>query len=135
LVAGAKTGAPIREWNGQHEKALEWLEGLGAPEILARSGHAGQRYTTFVPNNSLDRNGVSTKTSKQIAPKVLVGHSLGQPDVVYRWGISDPSAARSHLTALDQLATRLKALGWGTDFAAAVASLDEDLSGPKHWTG
>jgi CRISPR-associated protein Csb2 len=125
LVAGAKTGDPIREWNVDQQSALEWLEGLDPPEILSRASDNGRRYTIFVPNNSLE-DGHSTKTSKPIAPTILVNHSLGEPDVVYLWRISDADAARIHLAALDQLAAHLRALGWGIDFAAAVASLHED---------
>src|SRR5450755_4527512 len=76
LVAGAKTGDPIREWNVDQQSALEWLEGLDPPEILSRASDNGRRYTIFVPNNSLE-DGHSTKTSKPIAPTILVNHSLG----------------------------------------------------------
>jgi CRISPR-associated protein Csb2 len=125
LVAGAKTGTPARNWNADHESALEWLESLGSPDILARPKSDGHRYTIYVPNNSLkDRQ--STKTSKQVAPAILANHSPGQPDVVYRWHLEDGDAARVHLPALDEVAARLRALGWGIDFAAAIASLDED---------
>jgi len=130
LVAGAKTGAHARDWNSNHQSALEWLEGLGAPDIFARPGYDGQGYTIYVPNNSL-KDGQSTKTSKQVAPKILVSHSLGQPDVVYRWYVQDANSARVHVPALDQLAARLRALGWGIDFAAAVASIGEDGPAPE----
>lgn len=130
LVAGAKIGAPARNWNSGHQGALKWLEGLGSPDIFARPKSDGHRYTIFVPNNSLDpkqvKEGRSSRTSKQVAPKILVNHSLGEPDVVYRWHVADDDAARVHLPALDQLAGHLRAIGWGVDFAAAIASLDAD---------
>jgi len=124
LVAGGKTGGPVREWSSAHEQALGWLEGLGPPDILARHGHEGQRYTMFVPNNSLG-DGKSTKTSKRVEPKILAGHLPGQPDVVYRWRVADEKVAGVHVSALDQIAARLRALGWGIDFAAAIAGLAE----------
>lgn len=129
LVAGAKTGAAIREWNENHECALRWLEGLGPPEILARSKSDAKSYTLYVPNNSLDGT-ESTKTSKQVRPKILRGHVPGEADVIYQWRVEDGGAARLHLQALDRTAARLRALGWGVDFAAATASLDHDESMP-----
>src|ERR1039458_3115582 len=54
LVAGAKTGAPGKQWSVRHQAALEWFERLGPPEIFARPSLAGKQFTLFVPNNSLD---------------------------------------------------------------------------------
>jgi len=135
LVAGAKTGAAVREWDTARQEALQWLEALGPPEILARRKTDGHRYTIFVPNNSLDpkkpEDGRSTRTSKEVSPAILVNHSPGESDVVYRWHVPDDGEARAHLPALDQVAARLRALGWGIDFAAAIASLDEDRGTPE----
>lgn len=125
LVAGAKTGGALREWGPAHEHAMTWLEAMGPPEILARKHRGASRYTIFVPNNSL-AGSISTKTSKPVSPKLLDGHSPGDPDVVYRWRITDEDSARVHVRALDQLASRLRALGWGVNFAAAVADLAEE---------
>lgn len=130
LVAGAKTGAPARNWKADHESALAWLENLGPPNILARPKSDGHPYTLYIPNNSL-KNSQSTKTSKQVRPAILANHSPGLPDVVYRWHLDDEDAARVHLPALDEVAARLRALGWGIDFAAAIASLDSDRSAPE----
>ncbi len=127
LVAGAKTGGPLRDWALEHEAAMTWLEALDPPEILARKHRGASKYTIFVPNNSLD-GVVSTKTSKAVSPKVIDNHSPGDPDVLFRWRIADEDAARVHLPLLDQLASRLRALGWGIDFAAAEAGLVEDGS-------
>ena len=92
LVAGAKAGGPLRDWVAAHEDAMAWLDRQGPPEILARRKRDGLRYTIFVPNNSLG-SGQSTRTSKGVAPKILDGHSPGEPDVVYRWCIADQDAA------------------------------------------
>src|SRR3990170_4346649 len=69
LVAGAKTGSYSREWGADQQSALEWLEGLGPPNIFSRPYQTGRAYTLFVPNNSL-AGGVSTKTSKPVIPRV-----------------------------------------------------------------
>ena len=53
LVAGSKTGAPAREWNADRQGALEWLESLEPPNIFSRTKSDGQRFTIYVPNNSL----------------------------------------------------------------------------------
>jgi CRISPR-associated protein Csb2 len=119
-------GAAIRDWTAAHENALIWLEELGAPDILVRPGYAGQAYTTYVPNNSLDRTGCSTKTSKQVAPRILHDHVPGQPDLIYRWRVADTQIAGAHVPALDQLTSRVRALGWGTDFASATVTLDDN---------
>src|ERR1022692_121662 len=129
LVAGAKTGAPGKQWGVRHQTALEWFERLGPPEIFARPSLAGKQFTLFVPNNSLD-GAVSTRTSKPVAPHILTGHCPGAPDVVYRWPIENAGAARDHLALLDQIASRLCALGWGVDFAAAIAQLADETPSP-----
>jgi CRISPR-associated protein Csb2 len=124
LLAAAKTGAAVRDWRDRHGAALKWLEQQAPPDIFARKHSDGKKYTLFVPNNSLSRDVLSTKTSKQVAPKILRDHVPGNSDVIYRWQISDTDAAREHAIALDQMAGRLFALGWGIDFAAANASMD-----------
>jgi CRISPR-associated protein Csb2 len=129
LVAGGRTGAASRDWNVTHQRALEFLESLSPPDILARPARDGQRYTLFVPNNSL-KDERSTKTSKPVRPKILSNHTPGQADIVYRWAVSDVEQARSHLPALDELASRLRTLGWGVDFAAAIAALEEAPPAP-----
>jgi CRISPR-associated protein Csb2 len=136
LVAGAKTGARGKEWSVRHQGALEWFERLGPPQIFARRSQAGKQFTLFVPNNSLAGE-MSTRTSKPVAPRVLADHCPGAPDVVYLWPIEDAGAARDHLGLLDQIASRLCALGWGVDFAAAIAHLTDDTPSPgglEHFT-
>ena len=127
LLAGARTGAGAKEWNQRLESAMEWLEGLkDPPEIFARSQQASKDYTLFVPNNSLDVERKSTKTSKTVRPGILLRHKLGRPDVVYRWRFGEDPRIEERAKALDQIASRLRALGWGPDFAAACVELKED---------
>jgi CRISPR-associated protein Csb2 len=124
LVAGAATGMPKEDWRHECRASLHWLESLDPPEILARRHILGKSYTSYVPNNSL-KEAASTKTSKQVKPKLLTSHEPGNPDVVYHWSVPDADAAAQHLPALDRAASKLRALGWGIDFAAASASLDD----------
>jgi len=123
LVAGARTGAGAKEWTDRHLKALEWLESLSPPEIFARVCKPGKEYTLFVPNNSLDKERRSTRTAKAVRPYILVGHDLGKPDVVYRWQFKEALGAEEHVHGLDEIASRLRTLGWGVDFAAASVEI------------
>ena len=125
LVAGARTGAAAKEWSGGHDQALQWLEQLDPPEVLARSTKPGKAYTLFVPNNSLDKERKSTKTSKAVRPYALSHHQIGDIDVVYRWHVDDSTENRRHLGPLDEIASRLRALGWGVDFAMACVEFGE----------
>lgn len=119
LVAGAKAGPANASWEARHQSAMEWLEQRPNPEIFARPNLEGQKYTLFVPNNSLDKNRQNTKTSKLVQPRIMTNHALGQPDLLYRWRFEETTASREHVLALDEVASRLRALGWGVDFAAA----------------
>ena len=58
-------------------------------------------------------------TSKPVHPRILKDHEVGQPDLLYRWQLNYTPEIRRHAEALDELASRLRALGWGIDFAAA----------------
>jgi len=125
LVAGGKTGAAGRDWNPDSEQALKWLEGLGAPEIFSRPVSQGRSYRLFVPNNSLDRDVRSTKTSKAVVPRIFSGHVAGEPDIIYRWALRDVNPARRHFHALEWLAAHVRALGWAVDFATAIVELGD----------
>ena len=125
LVHGGHVGAGSASWTEAHNAALEWLSALPPPEIEYRPTQAGRAFSIFVPNNSLDRTKQSTKTTKRVAPRLLANRIGDGPDLVYRWDTSDSDEVRAHLLALDQLAARLLALGWGIDIAAAVARLDQ----------
>ncbi|MGA7408949.1 MAG: type I-U CRISPR-associated protein Csb2 [Bryobacteraceae bacterium] len=123
LVAGAALGTSREEWQAEHGASLRWLETLAPPRIWARPGADGASYTSYVPNNSLD-GWASTKTSKQIRPKLLRGHVVGEADLIYQWDIHDLNGVGPHVASLDRAASRLVALGWGMDFAMASATLD-----------
>lgn len=127
LVFGGHIGAASRSWTESHEKALEWLCALPAPEIDCRPIGPCCAYSIFVPNNSLDPNRQSTKTTKRVKASLLTATNGDSPDLIYRWTAPDPAEAHIHLPALDQLASRLLALGWGIDLATAeaVAAIEE----------
>ncbi len=125
LVHGGHVGARSASWVDARDAALEWLSALPAPEIMFRTAICGQAYRIFVPNNSLDRGRRSTKTDKTVAPALLAPNGdSDRPDLIYRWNAPGDEAGQ-HLPAIDQLASRLLALGWGVDIATATATLDE----------
>ncbi len=122
LIHGGQTGSASTSWSAEHEAALEWLAELPSPEIEFRPARSGQSYRIFVPNNSLDRTRRSTKTTKAIAPMLLAERS-DEPDVIYRWAAPESADMTSRIMRLDELASRLLALGWGIDIAVASATL------------
>lgn len=124
LIHGGRTGRATASWSVDHEAALEWLAELPSPEIEFRPARCGQSYRTFVPNNSLDRTRRSTKTTKEIAPMMLAERSE-EPDVIYRWATPESADVASRITRLDELASRILALGWGIDIAAATATMGQ----------
>lgn len=130
LVHGSKIGAAAKSWTLAHDRALEWLSGLEPPEILCRRSTPGRSYMLFVPNNSLGKDYRNTKTAKRAKPTLFERHRAGDHDVVYRWQTPDVEAARTHLSALDQLSSHLLALGWGIDIAVATAELAEGILRP-----
>lgn len=129
LLAGARTGAAGLQWSSPHQQALEWIESLSAaPSIFACPVRKGQRYQSFVPNNSV-KDGALTKTGKTLAPTLLHRQKPDAPDLIYRWPLPEIASAAPHAAALDEIAARLLALGWGLDLATATVHLsgDDDL--------
>lgn len=131
LLAGARTGAAGLQWSSTHQQALEWIESLSAaPSIFACPARKGQPYQIFVPNNS-DKDGVLTKTAKPLAPTLLERQNPDAPDLVYRWPLPEIASAAPHAAALDEIAARLLALGWGLDLATATVHLSEVEDTPQ----
>jgi len=129
MVAGAASSVP--DWTVEYRGALEWMERLPPPQIFFRPGLAAAGYTIFVPNNSLDgKTAKSTKTSKAVSPTILASHSLGQPDVIYAWAVGENPETQKHADQLDRLAARVRAVGWGVDFASAGVNLAETVDPP-----
>ena len=131
LVHGGHVGAASGSWTESHDDALEWLCALPDPEIDCRPIKQGRAYSIFVPNNSLDPNRRSTKTTKRVATSLLTDTNDDSPDLIYRWAAPDAEEAHAHLPALDQLASRLLALGWAIDMAAAVAVAVPEENRPR----
>lgn len=116
LVAGA---AQRGELEAEPGSALEWLQRLNPPMIIAPRSRPGQVVTHFVPNNDgdkkLDRQ--DRLTGKTFRPTLM----LDQPDIHYLWEI--PSDQVSRAEAACRAARYLTCLGWGIDMAYADGQL------------
>jgi CRISPR-associated protein Csb2 len=124
LLSGAMTGGYRNNWP-RIEPALQWLEKLPAPEILASSAKPGSPYRISVPNNDTDIaarkwradrsfDPSSLRTMKDISPTVL---PPGGPHLTYCW----PSVQidEATLDGLRLAVHSLHTLGWGIDMAFA----------------
>jgi len=130
LLAGAKTGAAGLRWGPSQQQAMQWLESLpAAPSIYACPTRFAQPYQTFVPNNSLKQTEI-TKTAKPLTPTLLQRQHPDSPDLIYRWLLPEAPTASQHAVALDEIAARLLALGWGQDLATATVHLSPDDDTP-----
>lgn len=91
--------------------ALQWLESLSAPDIIAPQSKAGHMQLVYVLNNRVDRS----RTPKAIRPTLLKN---GDALLQYAWAFdSEQAGASDHADAVIDAARRLRALGWGIDLA------------------
>jgi CRISPR-associated protein Csb2 len=99
----------------QRRAALNWLEALEAPTILAPRTRIGGTVLTFVPNNDQ----IPKRTEKLIRPQVLATETTR---VEYIWKFSDESSATIELAEIVcQSAKHVRCLGWGVDMAVGSA--------------
>lgn len=116
LVAGAAQGARLPD---EDRAALEWLERLSPPEIVAPPVTSGHRYINYVPNNDADAGKDPTQAPK--AAKTILPHLFEtNVPVYYLW---TPVEDCLELRQLCQLAERLHHLGRGVDAAWCEAQL------------
>lgn len=116
LVAGvARRG----ELEGEAGQALDWLQSLKPPMIIAPRSRPGQIVTHFVPNNDGDKkpDRQDRLTGKTFRPTLMLDPS----DVHYLWEI--PSDRVSPAETVCKAARYLTCLGWGIDMASADGRL------------
>ena len=127
LLAGVARGVAVP---APAEAALDWLQTLPPPVIVAPRGTPGQPCSSYVPNNDLDvalpkskwrlADAVaSTRVAKRIRPTLF---DAAAP-VVYCWSIGDERADDDQATTLCSMADHLYQLGRGPDMAWAEAEL------------
>ena len=140
LVAAAAVRWREPQFGTYAAPALEWLEGLDPPEILAPVGRtASLPYRLYVPNNagdlvtkawasgSTEASIATHRTEKDVRPTYLVGGDVftGGNTVWFVWRLpADPSAEVGEFIArLSTAARSLTHLGWGIDMTASHARL------------
>jgi CRISPR-associated protein Csb2 len=107
LVAGNARGRGIPATVGA---ALQWLEALDPPVILAPDSWPGRRQLVYVLNNVSNR----TRTPKMVHPTLLNGDRLLQ----YIWTFDDAQQdAPENASEIVGAARHIRALGWGIDLA------------------
>ncbi|MBN2327387.1 MAG: type I-U CRISPR-associated protein Cas5/Cas6 [Candidatus Omnitrophica bacterium] len=112
LVAG---NARCGEIESSVTQALEWLQSLAPPIIIAPRAKKGTCITRFVPNNDGDKkfDRQERLTAKLTMPMIL----LDDPVIHYIWDISNES--NPCIEQLHKVARNLICLGWGIDMAFA----------------
>lgn len=121
LVAGAARGGALQD---DARLALQWLEALPPPTILAPNKKRGARVEIFVPNNDLDSVGGDPKQVGEIRTKKVVEPWLleGVPSFTYAWQVEEPCP---HLEVMLGVAAQLYQFGRGVDMAWATAEFEE----------
>jgi len=116
LVAGvARRG----ELEAEPGRALEWLQRLNPPMIIAPRSCPGQVVTHFVPNNDGDKkpDRQDRFTGKTFRPTLM----LDPPDIHYLWKIHSDQVSQAE--GVCKIARYLSCLGWGIDMAYADGQL------------
>lgn len=116
LVAGVARSGELEADSG---RALDWLQRLNPPMIIAPRSRPGLVVTHFVPNNDGDKkpDRQDRLTSKTFRPTLM----LDPPNVHYLWEI--PLDQVSHAETVCKAARYLTCLGWGIDMAYADGQL------------
>jgi CRISPR-associated protein Csb2 len=119
LVAGVARRGELESESGQ---ALDWLQSLKPPMIIAPRSRPGQVVTCFVPNNDGDKkpDRQDRLTGKTSRPTLM----LDPPDIHYLWEIDQEEVSQAVGTR--KIARYLTCLGWGIDMAYADGQLIED---------
>lgn len=116
LVVGVARRGELEAESG---RALDWLQRLNPPMIIAPRSRPGQVVTHFVPNNDGNKkpNRQDRLTGKTFRPTLM----LDPPDIHYLWEV--PSDHVSQAKTVCKAARYLTCLGWGIDMAYADGRL------------
>ncbi len=126
LIAGAARGSELPE---KAREALDWLEGLAPPVIVAPRHVQGQARRAYVPNNDLDAElrKRDTKSLERAVAAIRVPRTLrpmlfdAAMPVLYCWSLT--GSGKGHAAGICALATDLYRLGLGIDMAWAEATI------------
>jgi CRISPR-associated protein Csb2 len=123
LLAGNAVGEEVPV---ELERALEWLESLEPPTIIAPAdAHAGIERLTYVLNNVSDTN-PNSRTPKTARPTLLGDDRL----LEYAWSFNPSAQADAHAATIARAARRVRALGWGIDLAIGNGQVIERVPLP-----
>lgn len=133
MTAGALSGRWVVEDRDASEKALRWIEALGAPEVvLAPPAHTLEPYRIAVPNNQADRHVPALRKGAHLDRllagdkelKVVRPRIVGRAPLIYAWRIEE--ADRGAAEAARAVVRRLVVLGTGLDHAVADVRISPD---------
>lgn len=122
LVSGAVKGGSLTD---EDKMALQWLETLETPVIMAPQALKGQAFKNYVPNNDLDAVGNNPKripkirTNKNIRPHIF-DSSI---PLLFAWTFNSSKSAEHNAQVVCKIAERLYQLGRGVDMAWAYADI------------
>lgn len=135
----ALVNAAARRWDTAQfasyaRSALEWLEGLGSPEVVAPHGRAATTpYRLYVPNNAgdlmvsawargdADASMAGHRTEKDVRPVRFADGA----EVHFDWSLTPEQEERGkqHFESLKAAARSITHLGWGVDMVVADAKV------------
>jgi CRISPR-associated protein Csb2 len=136
LIAAAAARWRLAQFEAYARPALEWLEALGPPDVLAPVGWAADRpYRLYVPNNAADLVVASWargnpdasiadhRTEKDVRPTRL----LNGDAVHFDWPLTpaQSDAGLPHRMALKAMARSITHLGWGIDQVVGTADFHD----------
>ena len=133
LMAGAARGSEVEPAT---QNALDWLEVLSPPVIVAPRGVPGQSYTNYVPNNDLDAelgkggifnldNAVTTIRVRKDMRSTLFDV---QSPILYLWSFDGNC---THASVLCAAAKQLYQLGRGINMAYSEAAIIDVVAAEK----
>lgn len=119
LVAAAARSAEIPADAGA---ALEWLENLKPPVIVAPRARRSRGFVNWVPNNDLDAVGGDARRIGEIRAAKTIRPWLFDPGepLLYAWNFLDAEEAAAKAKKICDIALDLYQLGRGVDMAWAM---------------
>lgn len=131
LVSGVAIGNKLTD---KDKVALEWLEMLEAPVIVAPTARQGQAFKNYVPNNNLDSVGNNPRRVAEIRDaKTIRPHIFdSRIPLLFAWRFSGDGSAVDKARDICKITQRLYQLGRGVDMAWAYGEIldtnDIDIS-------
>ena len=123
LVAGSANGSKLPV---EDVAALEWLQEIEAPIILAPTVRKGNFYKIYVPNNDLDAKGGNPGRIAEIRTAVKTIRPFifdTSVPLLYVWQFYGCTVDTDNARTICQIAGRLYQLGRGVDMAWALGEI------------